>query len=372
MSVDIDQQLRALGQRLEHDAPPVGVDDVVSRLQLRGSATGSGDVETPLEPSTEGSSNRSRVRRRSTVGAAAVLVAMGLFGLVIANRATIDEPTPPSAAPDDATIEAAIPEPAVFPIVGEQAGPNDFGNFSMAGRENPERINALVARRDGNELNDGLWITLTLTAPADAPPPPAGTAPAEAVGEQVFDIHGRTADVWTGPFEVPVQHVRFHGDPVLEVTGVDALAFMQAAGPDAVRMVSTGAEPPFALQVGDLPAGYELIIEPFRERLGSLGASISVGNTDATEGNYVGVSLTNPLAATAAYNDTLTSVDINGQPGWLGSGPGNYLIWEPAPGTYATAGATNSPDESIALARSVQFVDRATWQTFYDIADPNF
>ena len=116
----------------------------------------------------------------------------------------------------------------------------------------------------------------------------------------------------------------------------------------------------------------DVIIEPFRERLGSLGASIGVGSTETTEGSYVGVSLTNPLAAAAAYNDTFTAVDINGQPGWLGSGSGNYVMWEPVPGTYATVGGTNSPDESIALARSVQFVDRATWQTFYDVANPNF
>lgn len=370
MSVDIDQQLRALGQRLEHDAPPVGVVEVISRLQIMRPGMKSGGVEEPLEPATEGASDRSRVRRRSTVTAAAVLTGMGLFGLVIANRATIDEPKPPSASPVSATSEPAAPEPAVFPIVGEHVEPNDFGSFNLVGRENPERINALVARRDGNVLSDGLWITMTSTAPADAPP--LGTAPAEAVGEQAFEIHGRTAEVWTEPFEVPVQHVRFNGDPILEVAGVDALAFMQAAGPDAIRMVSTEAEPPFALQVGNLPVGYDLIIEPFRERLGSLEASIAVGNTETTEGGYVGVRLTNPLAVRAAYNDTLTAVDINGQPGWLGSASGNYVIWEPAPGTYAIAGGTNSPDESIALARSVLFVDRATWQTFYDVADPNF
>ena len=85
--------------------------------------------------------------------------------------------------------------------------------LSLIGSENPERIIALVARRDGNTLHDALSITATLTAPVDAPP--TDTAPAEAVGEQVFDIHGRTAEVWTEPFEVPVQHVRFHGEPIL-------------------------------------------------------------------------------------------------------------------------------------------------------------
>ena len=43
------------------------------------------------------------------------------------------------------------------------------------------------------------------------------------------------------------------------------------------------------------------------------------------------------------------------------------MIWEPAPGTFATAGATESADESVALARSVRFVDRATWAEFYGV-----
>jgi hypothetical protein len=68
----------------------------------------------------------------------------------------------------------------------------------------------------------------------------------------------------------------------------------------------------------------------------------------------------------------MSTVDINGRPGWIGSGPGNWVTWEPEPGTFATTGGTNSPDESIALARSIKFVDRATWQSFYKVADPIF
>jgi hypothetical protein len=371
MSVDIEQQLRALGRHLEHDAPEVGIDDVLSRLQSSVPAMRSDDVDAPRRPAAADSSDRSRVSRRSTLVAAAVVAAAGLIGLVVvSNRAITDESNPPSAAPVDPTSETRVAEPAVFPIVGEQAGPMDFGSFSQVGRENPERLNALVARRDGDTLSDALWITATLTRPVDVGPD--GTAPAEAVGEQMFEIHDRPAVVWTEPSEIPVQHVRFDGEPVLEVAGVDALAFMQAAGPDAIRTVQTADETGFALEIGDLPDGYDLVVEPFREQLGTITASISVGSTATTEGSYVGVSLTNPLAASAAYSETMSTVDINGRPGWIGSGPGNWVTWEPEPGTFATTGGTSSPDESIALARSVKFVDRATWQSFYKVADPVF
>jgi hypothetical protein len=126
------------------------------------------------------------------------------------------------------------------------------------------------------------------------------------------------------------------------------------------------------LEVGNLPNGYDRIVDPFIEPLGVITASISVGNTQTTEGHFVGVELTNPLAYTAAYSDNLAAVDINGHQGWISSASGNSLTWEPVPGTFATVGGTTSPDESIALARSIQFVDRTTWQTFYAVDDPNF
>ena len=127
MSVDIDQQLRALGQHLEHDAPEVGIDDVLSR-RPSGRVMRDSDADTPSGPASAELNDRSPVRRRSTLLAAAVVATTGLFGLVVvANRATSDEPDPPGTAPIATTTETTASEPAVFPIVGERAQPMDLG-----------------------------------------------------------------------------------------------------------------------------------------------------------------------------------------------------------------------------------------------------
>ncbi len=368
MSVDINEQLRVLGEHLERDSPRVDLDEVLSRIRSTGNAVEPSD--TMIDPVTVNASPGPS-RRSALVVAAAVIIAVGLLGVVAANRPTSDIPDASSATPDVVPGGSELVGPAVFPVVGDQAAPRDFGSFSLIGRENPERISALVARRTGDSLSDSLWVTATLTAPVDEAP--ADTNPAEAVGEQIFDVHGRAAEVWTEPFEVPVQHVRFEGEPTLEVTGFGALAFMQAAGPDVLRVTATtDAANPLTLEIGNLPDGYEVIVEPFREPLGTITASIGVGNTETTEGSYVGVELSNPLPSRAAYTTTLTTVDINGHTGWIGSGAGNYVTWEPIPGTFATVGGTESADESIALARSICFVDRATWQAFYNVGDPVF
>ena len=292
------------------------------------------------------------------------MVAVGLLGLVVAKDRPVTDlvdgrSTAPTAPPDGPS------EPAVFPVVGDQAGPTDFGHLSTIVNENPDRVSALIARLEGDTLRDSLWITATASTSTTVAPTSTATA---SPGVETLDVHGRRAEVWTERFEVPVQHVRFDGSPTLEIAGVDALAFMQSAGPEALRVGASDTNA-FTLEIGDLPDGYELIVEPFREPRGVTMATISVGGTETSDGVIVAVELSNPLPVTAAYNTTLTAVDINGRPGWVGSGAGHSVIWEPTPGTFATAGGTNSSDQSIALARSVRFVDRATWMNFYGVEE---
>lgn len=364
MSVDVTGQLRVLGEHLDNLAPTVDADEVLSRIGAYGGADGgaAGSPDAVVEAVVGAGSLGPVRRRRYLLVAAAVIVAVGLLGVTLAKGRPLTDPVDGhSTAPDTAPTELTL-----FPAIGEYAGPSDFGTIGTIASENPERISALVARREANSLRGSLWITVTASTSTTVAP--AGTAPADP-GVQTIDIHGRRAQVWTEPFEVPAQHVRFDGAPVLEIAGVDALAFMQTAGPGAVRIGAPDTDA-FTLEIGDLPEGYEVIVNPFREPRGVTGdirASISVGGTDTSEGNYVGVELSNPLPASAAYNTTLTAVEINGRPGWVGSGAGHYVIWEPAPGTFATAGGTESADESIALARSVRFVDRATWAQFYGV-----
>jgi hypothetical protein len=214
MSVDVLEQLRVLGERLERDSPPVRVDEVLSRLRPTGSHEQVAHValeSVVVEPAPH-SRRRGRVRRHPALATvAAVLLVAGVVGLVVAaNRSGSDRANTTESTRDE--TRGVLAEPAVFPVVGDQPGPRDFGNLILTSEDSPQRVSALVARRNGDTLRDSLWITATAGTPIESP---AGTAPAEAVGAQRFDIHGRTAEVWTEPFEVPVQHVRFDGEPKL-------------------------------------------------------------------------------------------------------------------------------------------------------------
>jgi hypothetical protein len=303
--------------------------------------------------------------------AAAATVMIGVAGIVVLQRADRGEAPP---TPAESIADSLFPaEPSVYPLVGDQAGSTDFGSVSFISANNPERVMALIAIRNGDTLRSGLTVIAQVDPVAtDASVVPPTSAPAEAVGTQRFDVHGRWATVWTEPGDARVQHVRFDSQPSLELAGRDALAFAQNAGPDAVRVQSVpdpGVGSSFTLEIGQLPAPYELIVDPFRAPTNAVEASINVGATDTAEGGYVGVSLQDPLPNAAAYR-TLTVVDVNGISGWIDDGPGNYVHWEPEPGTFATAGGVATADEAIAMARTVRFVDRATWQNFYDVADP--
>ena len=364
MQSDVLEQLHELGAHLDQTAPRVDADEVFARLHTSGvrrdATHGAGHGEDDNHHPGLGDVGPRRLRWRTS--AAAVVLVAGVLGLVVVAGRPGNDPTRTSGSTPDAPTSVLI-EPSVFPVIGDRPGPRDFGSVGVIDADNPVRISALIARGDGNTISGGLSVTATGAAVVD---PPAGTAPSEAVGVQTFDVQGREAEVWTEPFEVPVQHVRFAGEPTLEVAGVDSLAFIQAAGPDAIRVVEAD-DGSFALEIGELPDGFEVIVDPFVEQRGAVTASVSVGATDSTEGDHVSVGVSDPLPGLATYNPTLTAVDIDGHRGWVASGAGYYVVWEPSAGTFVTAGATESAEASIALARSVRLVDRDTWMAFYDV-----
>jgi hypothetical protein len=370
MPVDIERELRALGADYDRDAPAVTAREI-RRRRLDGAAS----VSTPLP--VRGSSDRSPRRRVLALATAAIVVA-GVAGVAVVARSGTDDRSPVGPAvstPNTTRITTEEPTyPSMYPVVGDAPGPGDHGSFSVVSPSNPARAVALIARRDGDTIVGGLTITATATptVATAAETVPLTTAPAEAVGEQTFEIHGQVARVWTEPGEERVQHVQFTTDPVLEIAGVDALAFIQAAGQGAIVASydpSAPGQPP-RINIGTLPAGYQVVVEPMTFSLNTVVASIGVGGTDTEEGNGVEVELANPLPGWAAYS-TFTEVDINGHTGWVESRRGHHVIWEPAPGTYAMAGGADNVDDAVAFARSVRFVDRQTWQAFYNVDDPH-
>ncbi len=305
--------------------------------------------------------------RRPVLVAAGALALAGVVAIgIVAPQRTDNSASPSAESPDASSAPAPTPaatELTLFPVIGTEAQPGDVGSYSQFGSDNPESVVALVARPVGSVLADGIQIEAVSQPPAfpGAPEP--------------ITIHGVNADVYTEQGTPTLRTVVLPGDPVVRITGVDPVGFLQSAGPDIVGTLPVSSpsvgHPLFTLSLGTLPSGYEVILNPFERPRGTTNAAISVGNTQTTEGSLVEVSLMNPLPAYATVG-TLTPVDVNGMSGWISSNAGNAVIWEPAAGTFAIVGGSTTPNEALAIARSVRFVDESAWRQFYDVAEPDF
>ena len=266
-----------------------------SGLRPAGHDLGPSGIDSPLSLAAIEPTKNAPKRRRASLVAAAVNHRSGPLGARRFLRRDWTRTNPKLPLPRRLMRRTDPPRanPAVFPIVGDHAEPGDGASFSMIGSNDPERISALVARRDGATLSDGLWITASREVTDDSSP--ADTAPERCSGKAgVRGPRSRCRRV-----DRTVRHSgstrSVAGDPTLEVAGVDALAFMHAAGPDAILVSGTGRDGAvMSLQIGELPEDYDMIVEPVREPLGTIAASIGVENTATTEGNYVEVGLSNP------------------------------------------------------------------------------
>ncbi len=335
--------------------------DTLERIMDRTPSAG----PTPSETFALFDSLPSRHPVRVAAGALA-LVGIIAIGVVVTQRVDNTSPQPFATDPPPATSSAPLltlaatppsTDLTLFPTVGSVARPGDIGSYSQIANENPERVSALLARRNGSALVDAIQI--------------------EAIGpgldfvgfpESVV-VHGAAALLYTEDGSPIVRTVVLPGDPVVLVTGTDPVGFLESVEPGAIGVAPVSAptpgHPAFTLSFCTLPAGYDVIVAPFESPRGTFEATIVVDNTETSFGSMVGVSLMNPLPAFAVVG-TLTQVDINGISGWLSSAPGNDVIWEPAPGTFAIASGPATPDGALAFARSVRFVDEAEWRQIYN------
>jgi hypothetical protein len=157
------------------------------------------------------------------------------------------------------------------------------------------------------------------------------------------------------------------GSPTLAVTGQDPIGFIEDAGGfpiDGARIDSNGNA---TFAVGGLPEGYEVVVPPSQLPVGSVNAATRVPDDDGGDGLAVWVEVRNPLISYAQVGE-LQQVDINGTPGWMiDSGPGSPVMWPASPTTWAMISGATSVDIAVDLARSVTFVDEATWVERYDV-----
>jgi hypothetical protein len=123
-----------------------------------------------------------------------------------------------------------------------------------------------------------------------------------------------------------------------------------------------------------LPDGYDVIAPPARLPLGSATAFTRANDDDGADGDgiTVWVDVRNPLIAYAQVGD-LQQIDINGTDGWLyDRGPASNVMWQVSDTTWANVGGASSADVAMEFARSIDFVDEATWTERYDVAQPAY
>ena len=311
------------------------------------------------------------------VGAAAAGVVL-VGGLAIAQRPQ-GEPAPvgqspisapstqvsaASTVPTVAELSSPALEPDVYPVVPETYPNAELASAMWGGQlgwNASPSAEALVARLDGNTLTDGIQLSVH-----------SDSAEAFAGEAQAAQVAGISVEVYVENGSPALTTVVLPGSPALAVTGQDPIRFLEDAGGFPIagaRIDSTGA---VTFAVGTLPAGYEVIVPPSQLPIGSVDASTRVPDDDGGDGLAVWVEVRNPLISWAQAGQ-LTRVDVNGTTGWMiDSGPGSPVIWPASPTTWAlVSGATNA-DIALEFARSVEFVDNATWTQRYDVEPTNF
>ncbi len=310
---------------------------------------------------------RTRARRwlvPASVAAAAVLV----LGLMAIER----EPDEPAPAQQPVVTEGSAPSPVApalpsdaplpdrFPIIDDAWPGADRATGWWGGQigwENGAMTEALVARRDGDWLRDGIALTVRAGGPVAS-----GTPRPTVVAGQLVDVYVENGSPVLTTVVLP-------GSPVVTVSGRDPIAFLEAVGGVPVVDPRSGPDGALTFDIGVLPDGYETIVAPTPLPLGAIDAATQVANDDA-DGLVVFVSRRNPLVAWAQATD-VGPADVNGAPGWADDrGPGSTVIWRVSETTWASVGAAPDAATALEFARAVRFVDEATWSTRYGVDVP--
>ena len=268
---------------------------------------------------------------------------------------------PPGACGGQAVNDGVAMVPTLFPTVPDSENSEVLppsGGFAQVSYDNAPVMRGLIGRRDG----DAIVEAFTLTAGPWLNPVP-GDEPTPTT------VFGQAATVATEPGTPPLTTVTWGDAPMLSITGLDPEAFLEDADPAFATASSPGGVT--ELTIGELTAGWEVLAPPEPARLGSVSASLSVNDTSDVEGNLVEVSVDNPLIALATVAP-LRPVDINGVDGWLSEAPGNWVTWQVDQSTYALVGGSVTAEESLELARSIEWVDVGTWMTTYGLQLPVF
>lgn len=315
-----------------------------------------------------------RPRRWWILTSAAAAIAL-LGGLVVAQRpadapAPAQQPgtasEPPADVPSDSvpSLPAGAVEPDRFGVVTDTwptAASASAGWGSLLGSD-ATAAEALVARSDADHIRDGITLTVH---PTDTDDHYLGTP-------QQRTVAGLDVEVYVEPGTPAITTVVLPGTPALAVSGLDPIAFVEAAGgfPIHGARVDDNGEATFAVDA--LPDGYDVIVPPTRRAIGSIDAWTRASDGDGGDGIAVRVGVTDPRLAWAQVGD-LQQIDINGNTGWLhDSGSGSSVHWQASDTTWASVVGASTVDDALRFARAIELVDQATWTERYNVERPEY
>ena len=303
-----------------------------------------------------------------TAMAAAAATVLVVVGLASVQRPAEEPPAQqsPLSVPTATPLPSSLAKPDRFAVVTDAW---DFASTATAswggliGWDNAAGIDAVVARVDGEYLRDPVVLSsrseLTDLALRGSP--------------QVETVAGIDVEVYVEPGSPAITTVVLPTPVPTMLSGANPLAYLEAVGEIPISEARVNASGEITMTVGQLPSGYTTVVPPTELPLGSVEASTRADDAAGGEGIGAYVTRSNPMIALAQVGD-LQRVDVNGTEAWLRDrgGPGSTVVWQVSETTWAQVGGASSADDALAFARSLEFVDEATWVDHYIVDEPNY
>lgn len=330
------------------------------------SAPGEAPV-VPLDGARRDDGRRGVAVVLATAAAAVVLVG----GLVIAPRWRGAETPPATAPPVTRDVPPADEQllPDVFPILPDDHPLADVATAAYGGMTTWEQwplVEALVGIEQEGLFDDATLLQVRSRATLDG-----FVAEVGATGERAVlaDVAGT---IYVEPGDPAITTFVSDGDPARVVRGRDVVAFVRAAGTFPIADVESRSDGSLAFDVARLPDGYSVAIEPYRWDVAAEIEATTVvpaASVQPPDGTQVRVQRSSPLRLWEV-DGGIEFTDVNGVRGWRHDWEFGFGISWPV-GDHAWAQVIGAPevgfDDVIAFARSVQFVDRVTWEQRYDV-----
>lgn len=370
------------------------LDEQIARLadHAEAAATAAAASPNPAADLVVGPAVRRRPssqRPRWVLAAAASVVAIGVAAVAVAPRwvepddpfGTVPEPSQPSqpgvaptstvpstTEPTDGPVLPAsdVPRPTRFPALAA-SDPRDagatttYGFRSVGPGSGVASSTALVGKMIDDALIDDAVVEGVMVSVLEAPvPPDAGSDEIDPV-----TVAGRTYDARRAEGGNPALTTLVdRKDPRIHVVGRDPATFLERMGVPPVAGI-TFDDGVVEFELSPPPAGWTVIVPPISAPPRALVAGLTLAPADGVESDYVGVGLIPelPLVGTGMQ---VRRVDIDGTEGWISTDAPFSVYWPAGDGTLAWA-LSSTADGALELARSVEFVDEATWRERYDV-----